>query len=158
MAGVRTPRLAAIGLLLGALLSVAACGSSATVSPTPAPTGSLASPLTGQTDTEWGRIWDAVPADFPIYPGAVPSEETAAGPVSGVFVVDGRDATTIAAWTADQLVADGYDVNGETAALEDGSYAIDGQREPGCEVHVEVTPLGTLTSILILYGAECPNT
>ncbi len=158
MARVRTPRRSVLALLLCALAVFAACGSSSTASPTAAPTGSLVPPLTGQTDTEWGRIWDAIPPDFPVYAGAVPSDEATVGPVSALFVVDGTDAKTIAAWTADQLVSDGYDVNGETAALEDGSYAIDGERAPDCEIHVELAPLGTLTSITILYGASCPNT
>src|SRR4029079_15915087 len=50
---------------------------------TPVPGGSTApsagassaavSPPT-QTDTEWGRIWDGLPAGFPLPPGAVPTE------------------------------------------------------------------------------------
>ena len=36
-----------------------------------APTSSLVAPLGGQTETEWGLIWDELPADFPVYPGAV---------------------------------------------------------------------------------------
>ena len=37
-----------------------------------------------QTETDWGRIWDALPAGFPVIPGATPDEE-AAGPASAVF-------------------------------------------------------------------------
>jgi hypothetical protein len=158
----RRPTLRAIGGFVLAIfvlaLAVAACGTSASPAPSAAPTGSLVPPLTGQTDTEWGTIWDAIPPDFPVYAGATPSQETATAPASANLVVAGGDAKTIATWTADQLSSAGYDVNGGSVALEDGSYAVDGEREPGCQVHVEVAPLGTVTSITILYGASCPNT
>ena len=160
MVDMRSPRRLVIGAI-GALalsLAIAACGTSASPAPSAAPTASLVPPLTSQTDTDWGRIWDGLPADFPVYAGATPSEETATGPASANLVVAGADAKTVAAWTADQLASAGYDVNGGSAALEDGSYAIDGERDGGCQVHVEVAPLGTVTSITILYGASCPNT
>ena len=32
-------------------------------------------PLVTRTDTAWGRIWDALPAGFPVYPGAIDSLE-----------------------------------------------------------------------------------
>ena len=163
MDGMRSPRRLTLGALavvaLAVAVAVAACGTDeAHLTPSQAPTGSLVPPLTGQTDTDWGTIWDAIPPDFPVYAGATPSQETATGPASANLVVAGGDAKTIATWTADQLTAAGYDVNGGSVALEDGSYAVDGEREPGCQVHVEVAPLGTVTSITILYGASCPNT
>ena len=158
MRDVRTPRLILALSLTVATAVVSACGAAATATPSPtaAPTGSLVPPIVGQTDTEWGRMWDAIPADFPVFAGATPSEEAATGPASAVLVVNGTDAKTVASWTAERLTEAGFDINGEMAALEDGSYAVDGERDTDCLVHVEATPLGTVTTITIYYGAECP--
>ncbi len=84
----------------------------------PAAEGSAAS---GQTETEWGRIWDSVPATFPRFPGATPAEEAATGPASATLAVPGGDAKTVATWMAGQLTQGGYAVDGASAALEDGS-------------------------------------
>ena len=136
----------------------AGCGTNeAAFTPSAAPTGSLVAPLTGQTDTDWGRIWDDLPADFPIYPGATPSEEAATGPASATLVVDGADARTIVTWLTGQLKLEAYDVE-SGGPMEDGSFVIDAERQPECAVHVDVAPLGTVTTITILYGAPCPNT
>ena len=43
------------------------------------------------------------------------------------------------------------------AALEDGSYAVDGERDTDCQVHVEATPLGTVTTITICTVPTCPD-
>jgi len=162
MGDVLTSRLILAFSLTIATLAVAACGVTATATPSPtatataASTGSLVPPIVGQTDTEWGRMWDAIPADFPVYAGATPSEEAATAPASAVLVVNGTDPKTIATWTAKQLTQAGFDINGELAALENGSYAVDGARGTDCLVHVEATPLGTMTTITIYYGASCP--
>ena len=90
-------RLLAMWFGVAASIVVGACSPTAPA-PSPSPT-SVASaepspassnaaspePEVGQTDTDWGRIWDAVPADFPIYPGATPAEEAATGLVSATF-------------------------------------------------------------------------
>ena len=55
--------------------------------------------MPGQTETEWGVIWDTLPADFPVYEGAIPSEESASGPASANLVVDGVDPSAVATWT-----------------------------------------------------------
>ena len=66
--------------------------------PTPAATAAAAE---GQTDTEWGRIWDTLPAGFPVFPGATPSEEAATGPATAVYVVEGSEPDQIATWYQD---------------------------------------------------------
>ncbi len=148
---------AVVASLLIALVA-AGCGTGVgTVAPSLAPTGSLVPPLTGQTDMDWGRIWDDLPADFPIYPGATPSEEATSGPASATLVVGGADAKAIVTWMTEHLTLDAYTVEGG-GPMEDGSFVIDAGRGADCAVHVDVAPLGTVTTITILYGASCPNT
>ena len=57
-----------------------------------------AAPAEGQTETEWGRIWDTPPAGFPVFPGATPSEEAATGPATAVYAVEGSEPDQIATW------------------------------------------------------------
>ena len=158
MAVMRIPSLILVGCLLASAVALVACGSTASPPPTTAPTSSLVPPITGQTDTEWGRIWDTLPADFPIYPGATPSDEAAEGPASATLVVDGDVAGEVATWMTEQLRLDAYAVDGMNESLEDGSYVVEATREAGCRVQVTATPTGSLTTVTILYGTSCPNT
>jgi hypothetical protein len=79
-----------------------------TESPATAPSTAGAGLPAGQTDTDWGRIWDDIPATFPIYPGAAPAGEVQAGPVSAIFAIDGWDARTVAAWMRAELERAAY--------------------------------------------------
>src|SRR6476469_6397594 len=127
----------------------AGCGASGEASTSPAPANSslaseasatdprpVASPTAaiGQTDTDWGRIWDAVPADFPRFADMIPSEEAAKGPASATLTVQGDVAKDVATWMAGQLKDKGYAVEGATTALEDGSFVLDASNDPGCRV------------------------
>ena len=146
----------------GASASAGSGASSATGAPsTPAsalPSASGTGTSSAQTDTEWGRIWDSLPADFPTYPGATPAEETATGAASADLVVTGGDARTIATTMQSALIAAGYTTAGLSGPLEDGSFTLDMTGPPtGCKVELRVTPTGGLTSLKILYGAACPN-
>jgi hypothetical protein len=173
MTGNRLPH----ALALLTVLALAACSASAPSS-AGASAGSGASSATGapstpasalpsasgtgtssaQTDTEWGRIWDSLPADFPAYPGATPAEETATGAASADLVVTGGDARTIATTMQSALIAAGYATAGLSGPLEDGSFTLDMTGpQTGCKVELRVTPTGGLTSLKILYGASCPN-
>lgn len=157
MGSVRNPSTSiAAGILLCAIV-VAACGMTDTPSPSPAPTSSLVAPLPGQTETEWGRIWDDIPPDFPVYPAAVRSDESASGPVSASLVVEGLDPSAVLTWTDSALSNAGFTVTGGQASMEDGSMSIDAVRSIDCRVLVTSAPLGSLTSITILYGASCPQ-
>jgi len=154
---VRTPaRIRLVGVLACAM-TVAACGTTSSPEPSVAPTSSLAPPLGGQTDTEWGTIWDTIPADFPVYAGAVPSEESASGPASANLVVDGADPSAVATWTDSALTGAGFTITEGQESMEDGSIALEAVRAPDCRVLVTSAPLGSLTSITILYGASCPS-
>jgi hypothetical protein len=120
--------------------------------------GGSVAPVAGQTDTDWGRIWDTLPGGFPMVGGATPGEETATGPATADLVVDGVDAKGITTRFETLLEGAGFTTAGLSGPLENGGYvlAMNGST-PGCEVQVSVTPTGSLTTLTILYGASCPH-
>ena len=160
--------------LLAMALSVAACsaGTGSTVpsgpaithtAPTASPGANVAAggsvaPQAGQTDTDWGRIWDTLPGGFPMVGGTTPGEETATGPATADLVVDGVDAKSVTTRFETLLKGAGFTTAGLSGPLENGGYvlAMNGST-PGCEVQVSVTPTGSLTTLTILYGASCPH-
>jgi hypothetical protein len=158
--------------LVAVALVIAACGSTASSDPSrsvaqPAPSTagvSAASPArsgaaaAGQTDTEWGRIWDTLPSKFPTIPGARPSEEAATGPASATLVIEGNVARLVATALVGLLAKDGFPTAGIGTPLEDGSYTLDATGSaPGCKVQATVKPMGGETFVTILYGAACPH-
>jgi hypothetical protein len=160
-----------LGLAAVALI-ITACGSTASsdpassvVQPAASTAGSSAAPpaqsdaaAAGQTDTEWGRIWDTLPSDFPEIPGARPSEEAATGPASATLVVDGNVARLVASTLVDLLAKNGFPTADLGTPLEDGSYTLDATGSaPGCKVQATVKPMGGETFVTILYGAACPH-
>ncbi len=153
---------------LAALLLVVACGSGAsspstvgaslpTVTSAPAPSEpAAAGPTAGQTDTEWGPIWDSVPSGFPTYPGSKPTE-VGADPASEVRVVEGAEASAIASWMDEHLRAASFRSDGLSGPFEDGSYVVDMSGASGCRVQVRVAPTGGTSMVVVLYGAACPH-
>lgn len=120
--------------------------------------GASTTPPAGQTDTDWGRIWDTVPAGFPIYPGARPAEEAATGAVSATFAVQGADPRTIATWLQTELERATYRTEALNGPREDGSFVLESiGAAPDCRVEVAVVPLGGLVTVTVRYGAACPN-
>jgi hypothetical protein len=105
------------------------------------------------TQTEWGEILDALPATFPIYPGAG-IVEVPGGPVSGSF--DARaDADTVATWYADVLRGRGYAVE-LSQPLEDGSRTLDAAADlPECRIRMTFTPADGSAIMTVLYAAAC---
>ncbi|MFL5680185.1 MAG: hypothetical protein ACJ77B_06250 [Chloroflexota bacterium] len=107
-----------------------------------------------QTDTEWGRIWDAIPRSFPVYPGAAPTTDIGS-PASAQLVIP-ADVATATSWTTSALKAAGFttDVSGP---LEDGSMTLDSTR-PGtaCKAQTRIAKQGGTTVMTVLYGADCP--
>ena len=164
--GARAPHLA-IGLSVFVAIAFAACsaGSSAPPSPSSTPlarvTPTAAAPsqgATSQSDTDWGRIWDSLPSGFPTIPGSTPSEEAASGPASATFTVNGNAAKAIATTLQTQLAATGYTTVALGGPLEDGTYTLDMTGQPaGCMLQVRAAPLGSVTTVTILYGATCPH-
>jgi hypothetical protein len=158
--------------LVAVALVIAACGSTASsvpsspvVQPAPSTAGSSVAPpaqsgagAAGQTDTEWGRIWDTLPSTFPAIPGARPSEEAAPGPASATLVLEGNVARLVATALVDLLAQNGFPTAGLGTPLEDGSYTLDASGSaPGCKVQATVKPMGGETFVTILYGAACPH-
>ena len=154
-------------------IGVAACGpsgASPTVSTAPVktttPSAALAAPTSsgdvssaaGQTDTEWGHIWDTLPTGFPSVPGATGGDEGATGPASANMVVPGKDAKGIATGLQAALTQAGFTTMGLSGPLENGGYVLDMTgSQAGCQVQVAATPTGSLTTVAILYGANCPH-
>ena len=150
------------------IVVLAGCGSggpSASPAATTAPSAATSTAATSvpssgsavtQTETDWGRIWDGLPAGFPVIPGATPDEE-AAGPASAVFVVDGTAPQNVATFLQTELQKAGYTALGSTEPLEDGSYVLDMTGVPdGCMLQATVKPTGGSTTVTILYGTGCP--
>jgi hypothetical protein len=141
--------------------STAGAAPSVTPSLTPVPGGSTAagSPAASvsQTDTqtEVGRIWDALPTSFPRIAGAIPIE-TGSGPSSARFAV-GSDLPSAVATIRAGLTDLGYNVD-VGSPLEDGTVVLDagGGDEPECRIEVRFTPLSGTITMAVLYGAACP--
>jgi hypothetical protein len=175
VAMVRIRRLAPGCLALAFVL--AACGS-ATPSSAPAASGGASSATSGppvasagapsagasiaagagQTETEWGPIWDTLPSGFPTVNGATPGDETATGPATANLVVDGVDAKGITTRLETLLKQAGYTTAALSGPLENGGFVLDmNGTTDGCQLQVTVAPTGSLTTLTILYGAGCPH-
>ena len=135
--------------------SAAPGGPSASLHIDQPPDGGPPSPAVGQSETAWGRIWDRLPAWFPRYPGSSTAEDASAAPSSARFAVQGGDPRDVAAWLRSGLETATLrtDVSGP---LEDGTMTLDSVGAGACRVRTTVTPLGGMTFISVLYGAECP--
>lgn len=154
------------------LVTVVACGSNpASSSPsaapsslpvaspdlTPVPGGTEIAPATPstQTDTDWGRIWDALPPSFPLPPDAVPAE-TRDGPVTAQFAV-GASLEDVATFMQAALEGARYSTESMSNPVEDGTVVIDSVGDtPDCRVETRLTPLSGTTLMTIRFGAACP--
>lgn len=165
-----------IAAAIVAIVALAACASSSTPAPsgagstasTPAVSASpIVSPLPtqpgrtpeatspGQTDTTWGRIWDAIPSAVPIYPGAHPTE-TGAGPASAILDARTTPPAEIVAFYQTALSRLGLTTVSRDGPREDGSYGLLVGDGASCAVEITAAPLGGSTIITIMYGAGCP--
>jgi hypothetical protein len=157
----------ALALLMGA------CGSSVTPPATSAPStapGPSLTPVPGgstaaspspikvtqtNTDTQVGRIWDALPKGFPRIADAIEIDNDP-GPTSGAFAVGANVADAVATMRAG-LTGLGYNVD-VGSPLEDGSVVLDagGGENPECRIEVQFTPQSGTTRMVVLYGSACP--
>ncbi|HEX4897615.1 MAG TPA: hypothetical protein VFV53_04580 [Candidatus Limnocylindrales bacterium] len=171
---VRGPAAVPAALLALAIVLLSACGQNVTT-PSPSPTdaspsatlsdGPTAVPTDpntspepsqpGQSDTDWGRIWDALPGSFPEFAGASPAE-TGEGPASAVLDVGDTDPAEVAAYYVGALEAAGYSTLARSDPREDGSIEAEWAGDTTCRVRATITPLGGTTIVTILYGADCP--
>ena len=169
--------------LLAAAMVVAACGASVTspavtlVPPTEAaasaatsespaetpidgtPTGEpSAPPEDGQTDTDWGRIWDRLPAGFPVYPESVIAEEAASGPASAVYVVarsrPGGRRRMVPGPSRAGCVQHAGPVGSARGRRATSSIPSGGTRH--AERRSRIAPLGGTILVTVRYGAGCP--
>jgi hypothetical protein len=152
-----------------ALLIVAACQPSASVSPTSseaatvgapttAPTNAGRSPapsLAGQTDTAWGRIWDALPPSFPAMTGTKIATDTGEGASSAQLTVPAARDQVVLFYR--QAFRDaGYSI-GTDGPLEDGSVTVTATDGDQCRMQLSVRGTGAQASLVtVLYGAGCP--
>jgi len=159
--GAGDPLVTAPAATAPAATSTPASSSSPSPDLTPVPGGSTAAtPGTAsqatQTDTDWGRIWDAVPAWFPIPPDAVPTETGEEGAVSASLAAGGS-AQSVAQFMQTGLTGAGFSVDASNGPSEDGSLVLDAVGpDPKCMVQVRVRPLSGTTNLVVLYGAACP--
>ena len=130
-------------------------GPSTPPTPSTSPSSSIAA---GQTDTEWGRIWDTVPAGFPRFPGSTVADDATPDPASARLSVPGGDPKAIATWMQSALEEAGLDTLGLNGPAEDGSFVLDSVGDGQCRVQTTIAPLGGLTVITVLYGSDCPAT
>lgn len=146
-------------------LAASACGSTtSTAATTPLPSTESVAPATsstlpaGQTDTEWGRIWDELPAGFPIYPGSALAGDASPEAVSGRYAIVGGDPAEIASWMETALEAATFSTEALSGPLEDGRYVLDSVGQGDCRIETTVVPLSRLTFLSVRYGAACPLT
>ncbi len=153
-------------LTLSIVLALAACEPSGTATRPPTPVASFASidptaqasaaPQAGQTDTEWGRIWDDVSAGFPTFPGSTVTVDVSAEPASARYVVADGDPQEIASWLQAALETSTFSTEALSGPLEDGGFVVDSVGDQGCRIETRVAPLGGMTLVTVRYGAACP--
>ena len=110
----------------------------------------------GQSETEWGVIWDGVPEGFPRFAGARDADDAIADPVSDAYVVEGGDAAEIAAWLQAAMEVATYSTKGLSGPLEGGDYVLDSVGDDGCRIQTSIVPQGGLVLVTVRYGADCP--
>ena len=133
----------------------------AAVTPTPGATLAAVTPTPGTATVvtvAWGKIWDQVPASFPLPSDAEPAQpaDPVEGPSSGVFTTSlGVDEAAHGIEAG--LTTAGWSLEAATSG-EDGSRDISAVRaSPGCRSRVIVRPLGSVHFVTVYYGAGCPR-
>jgi hypothetical protein len=147
--------LAALTLSLTTLALVACGEATPAVTESPSAPATATAAIVSQTDTDWGRIWDALPTAFPRYPGSVATETGEFEAVSAEFAVpEGPEIVT--AWLQAGLEGAGYSTEALSGPLEDGSRVIDSVADGGCRIETVIRSLGGVTHVAVRFGAACP--
>jgi len=166
----RAPSLAVVTILAVAVVACGPAGASTASSSAPSPVdptplistepvepGTSDAPPTGQTDTEWGRIWDGVPAGFPTYPGSTIADDASSDPVSARYAIIGADPAEVASVLQTALETASFGTEGLSGPLEDGSFVLDSVGDGACRIQTRIAPMARLTFVSVSYGAACPN-
>jgi hypothetical protein len=164
-------------LVLGVLLVLVACDTSSAPSadPTDAATaaasgspavspGVSVAPVTpgvsdapvGQTETEFGTIWDGVPEGFPRFRGGRDADDAGPAPASDVYAIEGADAGLVAEWLQSAMEDATYSTEGLSGPFEDGGYELVSVGDADCRIRTTITPQGSMILVTVLYGAACP--
>ena len=118
--------------------------------------GVSGAPPASQTETDWGTIWDGVPAGFPRVPGARSADDATAEPVSDVYAVADADPAEIAAMLRTTMENATYSTEGLSGPFEDGRFVLDSVGDAGCRIETRIVPQGNLVLVTVRYGAACP--
>jgi len=136
--------------------SAAPLGSSPTPGLTAVPGGNPtpAATLPTTTETEFGRIWDAVPSSFPRPSGASVVDDST--PTSAVFVAQVGEPKDVSQGIGQALTKMGWNVD-VGSPLEDGTIVMEATGSPsGCKAEVRYTRRGGSVIMTVLYSAACP--
>ena len=144
-----TPPLQRRAALFVALpLLLAGCFGSGTATPTPSQVA------TTVISTEYGRVWGALPADFPLLASGhtlVRLDVQASGAIWSQLGVNEATAASV-----DELRRLAWDVQEPTGTAT--VRRIDATRNMGaCVLTILVEPLGTRTSLVVYLGEGCPK-
>jgi len=160
---------------LAAIVAAGMLAGACTPAPTATPTGTAASSasenpatagptiragtpgpsLPSQTDTAWGRIWDALPSTFPALPGSLAATDTGAGATSGEILVPASRDEVVQFYR--QSFRDAGATIGTEGPLEDGSVTVTADDGAGCRIQLSIRGTGTREAMVsVLYGAGCP--
>lgn len=118
--------------------------------------GVSGAPPASQTETEWGTIWDGVPAGFPRVPGARSADDATPEPVSDAYAVADGDPAEIASMLQTTMEDATYSTETLSGPLEDGRFVLDSVGDAGCRIETRIVPQGTMVLVTVRYGAACP--
>ena len=145
-------------------IATPAASASAVASTSPAsttPSAAVATPgpseaPVGQTETEFGTIWDGVPEGFPRFRGGRDADDAGPGPASDIYAIEGADAALVAEWLQSAMEDATYSTEGLSGPFEDGGYELVSVGDAGCRIRTTITPQGSMILVTVLYGAACP--